>query len=581
MFEVKGLSYSYPDSEKQVLQQVSFNVSPGEFLLIMGRSGSGKSTLARALCRLVPDFYGGKMSGKIIYQGRSLREWESRQLSAGIAMLFQEAGKQMVYNQVERDIAFGLENQGLEPSVMKRRVAEAMDFFDLNAIRCKSPAELSGGEQRRAALAGVLVMQPEVLILDEPCSQLDPLAAEELLNWLKKLNAEMGTTIILVEQRLDKVFSLVDRVILLERGKLVYNGLPSRQPVWARQEDFPLVPTIPYIMTDLESPELPLTVKEGRRVVHDWITERPRGAIEEADIMSGRTEAARPVAKNSLSRPPFIHTLRNIRASNEKGQPLLEIEGVYFSHSRQSIFMENLNFKADRGELVVLLGANGAGKSTLLRLITGLLQPQRGRITMCPGGQGRVNRMEQCAYLPQSVEDFFLRDTVLDEIRLNLEGKQRDISLWLRMMGLEGLADCDPRKLSVGEKQRTALACLLASDRQILLLDEPTTGVDIEWKQKISACLRNSCLEQGKTVICITHDMEFASETASRVVFMHIGELISDEPAAIAFVDNLFYVSQAVQLFKGFDNTIYKPSQARDLMGRLVNREEKGGAIKA
>ncbi|MGE5390795.1 MAG: energy-coupling factor ABC transporter ATP-binding protein, partial [Deltaproteobacteria bacterium] len=264
MFKVRNLGYSYPGTDCQALEQINFEVSPGEFLLVMGRSGSGKSTLARALCRLVPDFYGGQMNGQVIYQGRDLREWEPRQLSSDIAMLFQEAGQQIIYNQVERDIAFGLENLGMEPSLMKRRVAEAMDFFALNGIRDKDPAELSGGELRRVALAGVFVMQPRVLILDEPASQLDPQAAEDLLNWLGKLNAERGTTIILVEQRLDKAFPIADRILLMEKGQLIFDGKPSRQPVWAKANAYPLVPTIPYIMSDLKASELPLTVKDGR-----------------------------------------------------------------------------------------------------------------------------------------------------------------------------------------------------------------------------------------------------------------------------------------------------------------------------
>lgn len=582
MFEVKRLGYSYPGSEAEVLKQISFDIKPGEFLLVMGRSGSGKSTLARALCRLVPDFYGGKISGQVIYQNRDLRDWDGRLLSAHIAILFQEAGKQIVYNQVERDIAFGLENLGMQPPLMKRRVAEAMDFFDLNPIRHKNPSELSGGEQRRVALAGVLVMQPRVLILDEPSSQLDPVAAEELLNWLKKLNAEMGTTIILVEQRLDKAFPLVDRVLLLEEGRLVYDGVPSRQPLWAQKSDYPLVPTIPYIMADMESSDLPMTVKEGRGIIGTWLKSAAKHADKIEAATGDRQEPALPTKRTGRI-PQMIHALRNkAEPLGEGGQALLEIRGLHFNYSRRSRFIEDLNIKINRGESVVVLGVNGAGKSTLLRLITGILQPQRGTIKINAGLQDKDLRLaRQCAYLPQSVEDFFLRETVKDEILLSLDRQKPDqASYWLKIMGLADMEQCDPRKLSVGEKQRVALACLMASDRELLLLDEPTTGVDIEWKEKMSACLREYCRERGKTIITITHDMEFASETASRVVFMHAGELLSDQPAAQAFTDNLFYASQAVHLFKGFDNTIFKPSQAREAIAHLVNREDNSVAAK-
>lgn len=575
LIEVRGLGYSYPGTNCPVLKEVDITVSPGEFVLVMGRSGSGKSTLARALCRLVPDFYGGHMSGQVLYKGRDLREWEPRQISAEIAMLFQEAGQQIIYNQVERDIAFGLENLGIEPSVMKRRVVEAMDFFGLNNIRDKNPAELSGGELRRVALAGVLVMQPKVLILDEPSCQLDPLAAEELLNWLKKLNAEMGTTIILVEQRLDKAFPLADRVLLLEQGRLIYDGIPSRQPVWAKGDAYPLIPTISYIMSDLPAAELPLTVKEGRGIIRERMQHSASGPFGDGEMPEPASGSSADQVMVGPLRSQFIHALKPPwRRFSETEFSLLNVHGLYYGYSRKSDFFENLNMEIAGGESVVLLGANGAGKTTLLRLISGILQPRRGRIIINHAGAYEGERRELCAYLPQSVEDFFLRDTVLEEIQLSLDKRDGDPAFWLELMGISGLKELDPRKLSVGEKQRVALACLLASDREILLLDEPTTGVDTEWRGRIADCLQLACVEQGKTIITVTHDMEFASEIASRVLFMHSGEIISDNPAADAFADNIYYASQAARLFRGFDDTVYKPSQARSLMARLIDQED-------
>lgn len=574
------MSYVYPGNGASVLKEISFNIGQGEFLLIMGRSGSGKSTLARILCRLVPDFYGGKLSGQVRYKNKDLRDWNSRELPGEIAMLFQESENQIVYNQVERDIAFGLENLGMAPPLMKRRVAEVMDFLNLNGLRHRNPSELSGGEKRKIALAGVLAMKPEVLILDEPGSQLDPVAAEDLLNWLKKLNAEMGTTIILVEQRLDKAFPLVDRVLCLDQGGLVFDGAPNRQPGWAVVKGYPLLPTIPSIMAEAAGSKSPITVKEGREMLNLWTA--PSGNEPKAGLDA--------IVKNDRPHQaiPFIHTIGNPqkpqRRPDSRVNPLLEIRNMHFSYCRRTEFIEDMNINIYRGESVVLLGANGAGKSTLLRLITGILQPQRGsvRVNRDLRNNKPSKRLEQfCAYLPQSVEDFFLGDTVEDEISLSLPGPhQRDVSHWLKLMGLEDFAGCDPRKLSVGEKQRIALACLLASDRDILLLDEPTTGMDIEWKTKVTQCLQECCRNEGKTIITITHDMEFASEIASRVILLHGGEVLADEPADTAFADNLFYVSQALHLFKGFDDSIYKPSQAREFIARLGNQEELRAVVK-
>nr|WP_054692086.1 ABC transporter ATP-binding protein [Syntrophomonas palmitatica] len=231
IFRVENLNYYYPNDQIAALRELNFEVDQGEFILVIGRSGSGKSTLARVLSRLAPDFHGGTITGNITFKGEPLWQWNNRQLPAHIGIVFQEAEQQLLMSNVEREIAFGLENLGVAEPQMRRRVAEIMDFLNLNHLRKKPLAELSGGEKQKVALGGVLVMQPEVLILDEPTSQLDPTAAEDFINWIKKINQELGLTVIMFEQRMDMLFPMVDRVMVLDGGKIIFDGLPaSSQP---------------------------------------------------------------------------------------------------------------------------------------------------------------------------------------------------------------------------------------------------------------------------------------------------------------------------------------------------------------
>lgn len=542
LYSLKNFSYRYRVDEEPALKQLDLDIYAGEFLLLVGPSGSGKTTLARALCRLVPDFYGGTISGEIRYRDRLLQDWDARSLARETGIVFQVPETQLFFPNLERDIAFGLENLGMENQVMKRRVAETMDFLGLAPLRDKTTWELSGGEKQKVALAGILAMRPRVIIADEPTSQLDPIAAEEIITLLRRLNQESGTTIILVEQRLDRCFHLADRVVVLDSGRVAFSGPPSRQVEWAVERGYPLLPTIPAIFANRVHGSLPLTVKEGRECL------------------------ASSTASLDVQAPPAVAIPARVI-----GPRLASLERVSFGYRPKQPVLNNVSLALHAGEIIMLLGANGAGKSTLLKILAGTLRPARGTLWL---DTKRANGRPAAGLVPQSVEDFFLGDTLEEDARLVLDSSgMARLQTQLERFGLEDAWKRDPRDLSCGEKQQAALALTLASEARLLLLDEPTLGLDVVSKDNLGRMLQEAATGAARTVLLATHDMEFASEYATRVIFLHQGELIADQAVEEALDDQFFYSSQAARLFAGFDDRVKNRRQARERLATLLGRE--------
>ncbi|MFZ5652128.1 MAG: ABC transporter ATP-binding protein, partial [Bacillota bacterium] len=354
LFKVENLTYYYPDGEKPALSGINLSIKEGEFVLVAGESGSGKSSLARVLAGLIPDFYGGRFGGRVYFQGREMRGIDRRKLARQVGMVFQDPEKQLVMTGVEAEIAFGLENLGLPQKEMFRRVAEVISFLGLTELRQEFTASLSGGQKQKLALAAVLAMQPQVLVLDEPTSQLDPVAAEDFFNLVKRLNEEMGFTVVLIEQRLERCFHLADRVVIMEGGRVVQDGAPDQAARWAVRSGGHMVPPVARFFSVLGFPSLPVTVKEGRRQLRQSFSGWP---------LSGGPD------------------LRKAPASRSTGQtPLLEAKNLWFTYTNGREALQDINLIVNAGEFVALLGENGAGKSTLLKNMAGLLQPGRGKV---------------------------------------------------------------------------------------------------------------------------------------------------------------------------------------------------------
>ncbi len=577
VFELNNFTYYYPRHSKPALGQVSLEVGEGEFLLLAGRSGSGKSTLARALCGLVPDFYGGSVSGDILYQGVPLHKWTKSSLARQIGIVFQEPDSQLLYRNVERDIAFGLENLDLPNSFMQRRVAEMMDFLNLNSLRKRDSSTLSGGEKQKIALAGVLAMNPQVLILDEPTSQLDPVAAGEFLKLVKDLNNEFVITIILIEQRLEQSFILADRIIVLDGGTIVFQGESREELRWAAQQNYPLVPVIPAIFTGFTDKDLPLTVKEGRKLLAGFSVKH-HSQLSTWEDEQLKIRHLQPKAVGKTDKETYSGE-KNRNPSGDRAKPLVEIERLSFTYAHGEPVLRDVKLNIWPGECVALVGANGAGKSTLLKVMAGLLPAFNGYVRV-GNYSGKELKAEKTncllAYLPQNLDNFFLADTVSQDIGLSNQITASDAEFWLEKMNLQDFREDDPRKLSTGEKHRVAMAALLAANPELILLDEPTTGIDGEQKQEIGNLLLDLC-RQGKSVLLVTHDIDFASDYAGRLVFMHSGTILADGSIQEVMAGNTFYTSQAARLFRGIEPGIINKTHARQYLGAQFSMDSPWG----
>jgi energy-coupling factor transporter ATP-binding protein EcfA2 len=473
-----GFSYTYPGSARAALDELSIEITAGEFVLVCGDSGSGKSTFLRAISGLVPHHFGGAASGGAQICGRDLRANSSAELAACCGTLLQDPETQIVMDSVRAEIAFPLENLGWDQSAILVAVAETAAALGIEQLLGRRCDELSGGELQRVALAAALAARPEVLVLDEPTSQLDPVAADELLSTLARLNNDRGTTIVLADHRLERVLDVADRALMFERGRVVIDAPPQTFLAHAAADPrrAHLLPPLAELFDRAGIAPLPINAKGARMQLG------PIGAKLE------RRDDARP-------RSSAVLELREIAHAYNDAAPVLT--GV------------SLDLRA--GERAVLLGANGSGKSTLLRLAHGVLKLRRGAIS----------RAGEVALLLQNPNDYLIHERVADEAPQSA----------LARFGLSEYGERDPRDLSGGERQRLALAIVMQADPAVLLLDEPTRGMDQARKLELAALLREIA-DRGTAVLVATHDTEFAATFARRALLLGSGRLLADGPAA-------------------------------------------------
>ncbi|MGQ0825695.1 MAG: ABC transporter ATP-binding protein [Actinomycetota bacterium] len=485
--------FSYADAPEPALREISFVITRGEFVVVAGQSGSGKSTLLRAANGLVPYASGGRCGGDVVVVGRSTRTHKPRELADVVGFVHQDPEAQFVVDHVERDIAFVLENLGLPEHAMRRRVEEVLDALAIAYLRDREPTSLSGGERQRVAIAGALAAAPDVLVLDEPTSQLDPQGADDVLSALARLNAELGTTIVLAEHRLERAAPLADRAVLVAHGRVTADGPPAT--TLGRYPGAPPVVRLARIF-GWEPP--PLTVKDARARIA------------------------------SVSLPDYQDT-----AASAPGEELVRASGidVVFDGFRA---LRGVELALHRGEIVALLGRNGAGKTSLLRTLANLTSPRRGRVHR----EGRV------AYVPQDPSALLFAPTVHDEVAATLQlvgGAVDDeaVDAMLQRVGLAELARRHPRTLSGGERQRLAIAAVAVSGAEVLALDEPTRGMDAQSRAALVQLLRVHAADGGAAIVA-THDVELAARVASRVVVLGAGEIIAAGDARDVLAGSLF-----------------------------------------
>jgi energy-coupling factor transporter ATP-binding protein EcfA2 len=520
------LTYRYPNSESPILHDLSLAINEGEFLLVIGPSGAGKSTLLRCLNGLVPHFYGGSIAGRLQVDGRDPVSLGPKGMADVVGFVLQDPEAQFVVDRVEDELAFALENQGFDSIVMRKRVEEALDQLNIAHLRRRSVNTLSGGERQRVAIAAVMTLQPQVLVLDEPTSQLDPQAAEEVLDTLVKLNQDLGLTVILSEHRLERVVQYVDRILYLPGSGRV----PILDEPRAVLDQVELTPPLIALAKALGWSPLPLTIKEGRRF---------------AGQVPGIRESGRGPA---------------VLASDTQVPLSISVEGLGYSYNGHPA-LQNISLSIHQGEFVALMGRNGAGKTTLLKQLVGLLKPDQGQVQIADPRSRRPMDTRRTAveelirvvgYVPQNPNALLFNDTVRQELDFTRRGHGLPLGgydLLLSTLGLLDHAARYPRDLSVGERQRVALASILVAEPQILLLDEPTRGLDYQQKAALVGFLKYE-KAQGRTVIMATHDVELVANCADRVVLLGDGEVVVDGPVRQVMSESLVFASQINKLFR-------------------------------
>ncbi|RPI58790.1 MAG: ATP-binding cassette domain-containing protein [Chloroflexi bacterium] len=543
MIRFEHLGYRYPGSPSAILEDLSFDVREGEFLLVIGPSGSGKSTLLRCLNGLVPHFYGGQISGRLSVDGRDPVALGPRGMAGTVGFVLQDPEAQFVVDRVEDELAFALENQGQDPIVMRKRVEEALDQLGIAGLRQRSVNTLSGGERQRVAIAAVMTLQPRLLVLDEPTSQLDPQAAEEVLDTLVKLNEDLGLTVVLSEHRLERVVQYADRILYMPgEGRPPILGEPR-----AVLGQVDLTPPLITLAKALGWSPLPLTIKEGRRFVS-----------REAGIENGGSLPAAVPSANAGS--PAVEPSVVPAFAPATSAPVVSVSHLDFSYNGH-LALDGVSLDVRQGEFVALMGRNGSGKTTLLKQLVGLLRPQRGEVEIVdPRSHESLNTRRAAVeeiigvvgYVPQNPNALLFNDTVRQELDFTRRGHNlppADDGALLDTLGLAGHAEDYPRDLSVGERQRVALASILVAEPQILLLDEPTRGLDYRQKAALAGFLKAE-KARGRTIIMATHDVELVAGCADRVVLLGDGQVVVDGPARQVMGESLVFASQINKLYR-------------------------------
>ena len=511
--ELERVTYAYPEAAAPSLRDVTLTVEPGEFVLLAGASGSGKSTLLRAASGLVPHFHGGTFAGRLVCSGLDSRQHGPAELAAVAGTLFQDPETQVVMGSVRSELAFPLENRGWSAAAVARGVEEAALALGIAPLLDRSTRELSGGELQRVALGAALAGRPQVLLLDEPTSQLDPVVGDELLGVLRRINEEWGTAVLVAEHRLERCLPAADRVVALERGAVVFDGPPNAFAAWAPPE---LQPPVTRLCALAGVPERPATVKAARRAL------APR---EGSDPLSHRDSRGQTPPGVALPRA-FSGGSVPLSGGDSRGQtPVAALRRAWYEIERGPAILRGLDLTLSGGETVALMGRNGAGKSTLLRLLAGLIEPTRGKVVRA----GRV------ALLLQNPGDYFLRDRIGDDLP-----------------DAGALADRHPRDVSGGERQRLALELVLTRGEPpvAVCLDEPTRGMDRAHGARLAARLRELAAG-GAAVLVATHDAEFAASWAGRTILLGDGRPVADAPTREVLGGGWYFSTQTARVLGG------------------------------
>lgn len=549
ILSIKDLTFSYPNKENFALQNVNLSINSGDFVVVCGQSGSGKTTLLRMLKKEIAPH--GEKQGAVYYKGEDVEKLDDKISAQKIGFVFQKPDQQIVTDKVWHELAFGLESLGYDSDYIRLRVGEMANYFGITSLFRKKTTELSGGQKQLMNLASVMAMSPDVIILDEPTSQLDPITANDFITTLKKINDELGLTVIIIEHRLQEVFPIADKVAVMEDGKVICYDTPRN--VCEKLSNHPMSQGFPSAVRIWQKSggkgNCPLTVKEGRNFINLNFSERKLSL------------------RNTIPNTEDIITLKDVFFRYEKGG---------------NDILSGTNLSIKKGEHFCILGGNGSGKTTTLKILAGLLKPYRGKVIidnnkMTKKTTADFNRLG-VAMLPQNPESVFLKSRVIDDYTELCKIKEIEKSAYedkinsvAEKLGINDLLENHPYDLSGGEIQKCALGKVLISEPKILLLDEPTKGVDAYSKLSLSKILQE-IKSDGVTIITVTHDVEFASIVADRCGLFFDGEVLSSLVPQEFFSKNNFYTTASSRISRDkFANAV----TADDVVS-LIKEEQNG-----
>ena len=545
LFAIRNLTFTYPEQETPVLQDITLQLQQGEFAVLAGPSGCGKSTLLRQMKTVLSPH--GKRRGTIRYRGTVLDEVDKRTQTAKIGFVLQDPDSQIVTDKVWHELAFGLESLGMDNTSIRGRVAEMASFFGIQTWFHMEVTQLSGGQKQLLNLASIMVLQPDILILDEPTSQLDPIAATDFLQTLGRINRELGTTILICEHRLEDVLPMASRLLILDKGTLTADGTPAEVFDILRAQNHPMLLSMPTPMRVWSSlnwnTPCPLTVSQGRSQLTDW------------------------AHTHNLQEVP-----RQIKPEPEQA-PCIMLDEVWFRYEKESPdILKGVSLKAYPGELLCILGGNGTGKSTMLSVLSAVRKPYRGKVTV------NANKV---AALPQNPQMLLVKKNLREELLSAFPGRKPaevadKIGEMAALCRLDGLLDRHPYDLSGGEQQRAALAKVLLQDPQILLLDEPTKGVDSDFKCVFAQILRE-LTARGVCVIMVSHDVEFCAAYADRCGLFFDGCIVTMDAPQPFFAGKSFYTTAANRMARQvLPNAVTPEDIIRSCGGKVTDPEPIG-----
>jgi len=529
IYRIEDLVFTFPEKDRETLSHIRLSIKGGEFVTICGKSGCGKSTLLKQLKTVLTPH--GKRNGDIDYCGRPIEEVDQRTQASDIGFVLQSPDNQIVTDKVWHELAFGLESLGYDNRTIRLRVAEMASFFGIQTWFHNNVAELSGGQKQLLNLASIMAMNPSVLILDEPTSQLDPIAAADFIETVKKINQELGTTIIMTEHRLEEILPISDRLIVMDEGAIIADGSPHQVGEMLRGMNHSMFCSMPspmqiYAGVDNDLP-CPVTVKEGRQWLNEYLSDKT------------------------------ITAWSDTKESPEVSSPIaVKFKDAWFKYDKNGPdIIKDLSFEVREGQFYCIVGGNGTGKTSTLSLMSGIRQPYRGKVLIGGKNPAKMNSKElfnnNLGILPQNPQTLFVKKTVeqdlhemLSLMNLTKQEKADKVEAMVQFAELEHLLSMHPYDLSGGEQQRAALAKVLLLEPRILLLDEPTKGLDGFFKNKLALFLKKLNAD-GVTIVMVSHDIEFCARYGEVCAMFFDGSIITANTTNKFFSGNSFYTTAA------------------------------------